>query len=96
MKRKKKIGPLGMLLTTVGTSLVVAAILDQLRLPPEQRTWHGEVAGVPYDFRMPTMERLQATFWNKDTARVLVPHAFGVGWGINFYPLFYPGTRVDE
>lgn len=96
MKRKKRMGPLGMLLTTVGTSLVVAAILDQLRLQPEQRTWHGEVAGVPYDFRMPTIERLQTTFWNKDTSRVLVPHAFGVGWSINFYPLFYPGTRVDE
>lgn len=95
MKRKKRMGPLGMLLTTAGTSLVVAAIMDQLRLPPEQRTWHGEIAGVPYDFRMPTMERLQAAFWNKDTARVLVPHAFGVGWSINFYPLFYPGTRVD-
>ncbi len=95
MKRKKRARPWEMALVGVSITLVAASILDQLHQPPEQRTWHGEIAGVPYDFRMPTLERLQATFWNKDTSRVLVPHAFGVGWSINFYPLFYPSTRVD-
>jgi hypothetical protein len=43
-----------------------------------------------YDFRLPTVERLQKTFWNSEDARILVPQAFGVGWTINFYPLIHP------
>ena len=74
--------------------LVVAAINDQLRKPAEQRTWHGTVFGFPYDFRMPTIERIQETMWNKNTSRVLMPHAFGVGWSINFYPLLHPVSRT--
>jgi hypothetical protein len=46
--------------------------------------------GIPYDLRPPTVERLRETFWNKDTARVLVPQFFGLGWTINFYPLIHP------
>lgn len=71
--------------------LVVGAFRDQLRLPPEERTWHGRIAGrIPYDFRPPTLERLRAAFWNKNTSDILVPQAFGIGWTINLYPLFYP------
>ncbi len=44
-----------------------AAVYQELRKPPEQRTWHGKVAGVvPYDFRMPTFERLRETYWNPE------------------------------
>ncbi len=72
-------------LITLGT-----AIVDQLRLPMGQRTWHGVLWGrVPYDLRFPTWQRVQEEFWNKDTSRLLTPHAFGVGWGINFYPIFH-------
>jgi hypothetical protein len=71
-------------------TLIGLAIREQLQLPPQERTWHGTLFGIPYDFRRPTSERLRATFWNKDTARVLVPQAFGVGWTINFYPLINP------
>lgn len=95
MKRKKRTRSWESALVVMSMILMVAAILDQLRLPPEQRTWHGEIAGVPYDFRMPTIERLRATFWNEETSRILVPKAFGVGWDINLYPFFYPGTRLD-
>ena len=35
--------------------LVGAAIRDQLRRPPQERTWHGTIAGFPYDFRIPTL-----------------------------------------
>lgn len=94
MKRKKKsMRPWSMLLAVAAMIVTGAAIREQLSLPSEQRTWHGEIAGVPYDFRMPTVERLRATFWNKDTSRILVPHAFGIGWSINFYPLFYPRSE---
>ncbi len=72
--------------------LIVAAILDQLRRPPADRTWQGRVFGIPYDFRVPTIERIKAEVWNKNTAQILMPHAFGVGWGINLYPLFHPKT----
>lgn len=74
--------------------LVVNAIREQLRRPPEERTWHGRIYGIPYDFRLPTPERVRATYWNDQTSQVLLPHAFGLGWGLNFYPLVYP--RVKE
>ncbi|HEU0001884.1 MAG TPA: hypothetical protein VFQ36_13370 [Ktedonobacteraceae bacterium] len=93
MSRKKNSKPGNILWGALIGLLVVLAVRDQLRLPPEERTWHGSVAGiVPYDFRRPTFERIRATFWNKDTAQILVPQAFGVGWAINFYPLLHPAT----
>ncbi len=54
-----------------------------LRLPREERTWHGALGGfVPYDFRMPTVEKIKRTFWNPDGA-IVVNRVFGVGWTIN-------------
>jgi Family of unknown function (DUF5808) len=77
--------------------LVVLALREQLRLPPEERTWHGRIAGiVPYDFRRPTTERIRATFWNKETSEILVPQVFGVGWTVNLYPLLHPGTAQSQ
>jgi len=90
MKKKKIFSPGNVLWGIAVGSLVALAINDQLQRPPEQRTWHGSVMGLPYDFRFPTLERLRATFWNKDTSSLLMPHAFGIGWSINFYPLLYP------
>jgi hypothetical protein len=85
---KKKTTPIwGTLLGIVGTGLVVAAIAQQLRLPPQERTWHGNILGIPYDFRLPTPESIREKVWNKDSSRILMPHIFGVGWSINFYPL---------
>lgn len=77
---------------TVVLTLVGAAMFDQLRRPAENRTWQGSIMGIPYDFRIPTIERIRAEVWNKDTNRILMPHSFGMGWGINFYPLFHPTT----
>ena len=43
--------------------LTIAAVIKELRLPKEERTWHGALGGfVPYDFRMPTVEKIKATF----------------------------------
>jgi len=75
---------------TIVVTLVGSAVAQQLSRPANERTWHGKVAGIPYDFRVPTVEKLRDTFWNKDTASVLVPHAFGMGWSINFYPIVHP------
>ena len=61
----------------------VVAIVQELLKPPEERTWHGKVAGfVPYEFRKPTIERLRATYWNPD-GPVLSSKAWGVGWALN-------------
>lgn len=68
----------------VAFGLVVAALIDQLRRDPEERTWEGSVAGiVPYDFRMPTLERARSRWWNAGDDRLFVPQVFGVGWTIN-------------
>jgi hypothetical protein len=65
-------------------AVTVAAIVEQLRLPASQRTWKGRVGGlVPYDFRMPTIDRVKSRWWNPEDDRVFVPTAFGVGWTIN-------------
>jgi hypothetical protein len=72
----------------VAFGLVVAALIDQFRRDPEDRTWEGSVAGiVPYDFRMPTLERARSRWWNTDDDRLLVPQVFGVGWTINLAQL---------
>jgi hypothetical protein len=72
----------------ISLGLVVASVVQELRLPPTERTWHGTVAWVfPYDLRRPTMARFRAAFWNPDDPRVLVPTAFGVGWSVNFSAL---------
>jgi hypothetical protein len=61
----------------------VIAILQELRKPPDERTWHGKVAAfVPYDFRMPTIGRVKDTFWNPE-GPIISGKVFGVGWAPN-------------
>jgi len=79
-----------MLFATASIGLVSLAVNQQLQRPPHERTWQGSVFGLPYDFRFPTFERIRSTLWNKDNAQLLVPRVFGIGWTINFYPLFHP------
>ena len=74
---------------TIAIVAVGVAILDQLSRPAEQRTWQGSLMGVPYDFRFPTLERIREKVWNKNTSRIVMPHPFGVGWSLNFYPLLH-------
>jgi hypothetical protein len=61
-----------------------AALYQELRKPDAERTWHGRVAGVvPYDFRVPTLERLREAYWNPDSDVIITDHVFGVGWAVN-------------
>ena len=70
-------------LKLLAAALAIAAVIKELRLPKEERTWHGALGGlVPYDFRMPTFNKIKGTFWNPDGA-IVVNRAFGVGWTIN-------------
>ncbi len=76
-----------MLQATVA-ALALAATFQELEKPEEEREWHGKIAGfIPYDFRMPTIERLKEAYWNPYERRVLTPEVFGIGWAINFYRL---------
>ncbi len=90
MNRKKILSPMNIILSVLFLVYVAIAITQQLQRPPEERTWYGKIAGIPYDFRIPSVERLRATFWNKDTSQIFLPQAFGIGWSINLYPIIHP------
>ena len=60
------------------------AVIQELRKPPNERTWTGKVADlVPYDFRRPTIERVRSTYWNPE-GPIIAGKVFGVGWAPNF------------
>ena len=60
------------------------AIYQELKKPDAERTWHGKVAGiVPYDFRLPTIERLRAAYWDPGSDQIFSDRVFGVGWAVN-------------
>ena len=57
-----------------------AAVADAVR----HNRNHGELFGfVPYDFRVPSLERARAQTWNPGWRRILTPTTFGVGWSLN-------------
>ena len=91
--KKKGSGVVNFIIGLLVTILAGAAIRDQLKRPPQERTWQGTIAGFPYDFRIPTLEKVRNTFWNPNDSRLLVPQAFGVGWTINFYALLHPQVQ---
>lgn len=71
------------LMGLIGIVLLVGAVINEFGKEPEKRTGSGTVADiVPYDFRIPTVERLKATFWDPD-GEVIVGTVFGVGWTVN-------------
>jgi len=60
-----------------------AAIGREMDKPADQREWHGDVGGVPYDFRPPTTERIKQSVWDPENPNLVTPMAFGVGWSVN-------------
>ncbi len=72
------------LMIWAGIALVAAAVIDQLRLPAAERTWHGRIGGVvPYDFRVPTVESIRQAYWNPENPHLLTDRVLGAGWGVN-------------
>ena len=72
------------LVRTLAWVALVAALYQELKKQPEERTWHGRVAGtVPYDFRVPTLEKFREAYWDPDTDRVFSDRVIGVGWAVN-------------
>lgn len=82
----------------VSALLAIAAVAQEMRRSKEERTWHGEVFGVPYDFRRPTLERIKQAWWNPDDARLFTPREFGVGWSLNLFRLLeiVSGSRLRD
>ena len=79
-----RIDSLGDALRIAAMAVAALAILQELQKPPAARTWRGEVGGVvPYDFRAPTLDRMQAAYWNPANPDLFTPMPFGVGWAIN-------------
>ena len=78
---------LGRLAQAAMVAITLSAVFQELEKPSEERAWHGKVGFVPYDFRLPTTERLRAAYWNPEEHRIFTPDAFGIGWAINFAAL---------
>ena len=77
-------------------TITLAAVCQELEKPKEERHWHGKVGIIPYDFRLPTMERLKQSYWNAGDSRIFTPEAFGIGWGINFFALLDKMRVIEE
>lgn len=67
----------------VAAALAAGAVVRELRQPAAERSWHGRIAGVPYDFRLPTRERIIQRWWNPEDPRLFTDRVFGVGWAVN-------------
>jgi len=77
-------------------TIALAAVCQELEKPKEERHWHGKLGFIPYDFRLPTIERLKETYWNPENERVFVPQACGIGWTLNFYALLEKMRIIGE
>jgi hypothetical protein len=76
------------LMRLIGPALFLATIVQELRKPREQRTWHGNVFGfIPYDYRPPTLTRIKESFWNPADHHLFTPRPMGIGWAVNVYEL---------
>ncbi len=76
-----------MMVEAATITIALVAVCQELEKPPEERRWTGKVGPVPYDFRIPTFERIKEAMWNPYDSRLFTPMAFGVGWTINFFAL---------
>jgi len=59
--------------------------------PPDPQ---GRFAGLPYDFRKPTVARVRSRMWNRDDPRLFTPKSFGWGYDINAYWLVHPADYM--
>ena len=63
---------------------LIGAVVQELRKPDEEREWHGNVLGfVPYDFRIPSAEKLRDAYWAPERDELFSDAVFGVGWAVN-------------
>src|SRR4030042_1894762 len=89
-------GWLANLVEAAAITIAVIAGCQELEKPREARDWHGRVGVVPYDFRLPNLERLKEAFWNPDDSGVLTPAVFGIGWAVNLCALLEKMRLLGE
>ena len=77
-------------------TITLAAVCQELEKPKEERNWHGKVGFIPYDFRLPTIERIKEGYWNSDSTKIFSPEVWGIGWAINFHALLEKMRIVGE
>jgi uncharacterized membrane protein len=80
---------------TIFTALTVGAIVYAIR--SGQPT--GRFLNMPYDFRMPTIDRIKERMWNEDDERIFMPSVFGVGWALNLFQVvekFRADNAIEE
>ena len=81
---RDELNALAWVLRTLIVLAAAGAVYRELRLPPEERTWHGRLLGiVPYDFRIPTLSRLRDAYFNTASDQIFSPEPIGVGWAVN-------------
>jgi hypothetical protein len=64
---------------------------DQSSAGPPPRKF----GGMPFDWRRPTVKRVQSRMWNPKDHRFFTPKAFGWGYDVNFYWLAHPAAYVE-
>ena len=77
----------GRLIRAAVIMLTLGAVAQELSKPEGERSWHGRVVGVPYDFRWPTWERIRSSYWNPDDPRLFTERVVGIGWAVNLAQL---------
>jgi hypothetical protein len=78
---KKK--PVSRFMGMVTLAMLISA-LGEFSKPAAERTWQEKVwQFVPYDFRPPTLVRVQERMWSPERPELLSPQVFGVGWTVN-------------
>jgi len=82
------------LMLAAAAALAGAAVAKELGQPPGDRTWHGRILGLPYDFRPPTAARLRHSFWAPESDALLIPHAFGIGYSVNLARVTRPAREA--
>lgn len=75
------------LIQAAAITITLAAVCQELEKPREERRWHGKLGFIPYDFRLPTIERFRESYWNRESSQVFTPEVWGIGWAINFHAL---------
>jgi hypothetical protein len=67
-----------LLILALGVPVVLSALGKDKR---------GTLLGMPYDFEVPTMDRLRRSVWDPDDRRVLTPKVYGWGNSMNVHAL---------
>jgi hypothetical protein len=84
------------LVQAAAITITIAAVCQELEKPKEERQWYGKVGFIPYDFRLPTLERLKEAYWNPDDSRIFSSRVLGIGWGINLFALLEKLRLIGE